>query len=842
MGLGGAASRFVRAGCRATFYRRLERRRLRRPTRGRKRSGGVSRLDTSVVLQLPGLDCPECARHIRVLLKGCAGVSSVETDFASGLVTAAGSFRAGELIKALGRHGYTAQVLERARGDTLLSVAGLGGPDDGRRLEQALLQRPGVTEVSVWLETGRARVVHTGPVADLLTAARSLGYPATLEWEEEQAPAGGPGLQVYLTGICGLALALAFLFGLHPLSRPLSLLAVAAGGYLPLRSAVVAVRSRLGLDINVLLLVAVAGAISLGELAEAGLVVFLFSAGHLLESYTLARTRRTLQALLELRPRHALVRRGLTELRLPVDEICTGDVVIVRPGERFPVDGRVVAGTGHVDESTITGEAMPVYKEAGAALYSGTINVEAALEVAASRRAQDSTLARIIHLVETAQASRAPAQRAIDRFARYYTPAVIAGAVMLAVIPPLVGGLPFGPWVYRALVLLLVSCPCALVISTPVAVVAAIGSAARRGVLIKGGAPLETAGRVRAVAFDKTGTLTWGRPSLTGYLAVGGSDETLLEVLAAVESRSTHPLARAALEAAAARGLQVRAVDHFVAVPGRGARGELDGQAVYVGSPRYLGGELGIDLSPLGDRLAYEQGQGRTVVLVGREGKLLGMAAFSDQLRPDCGRMLEKLRRQGVSHLVMLTGDGEAAASRVAGHLGLEYRAELLPEDKVQLVQELVARYGQVAMVGDGVNDAPALAAASIGLAMAGAGADVAMETADIALLGDNLMRVPYVLELGRETRRVMRQNIAASLVTKAVALTLVSPGWLTLWLAVLADTGVAMAVTLNAMRLMRVKVDLQQEVAKGGSLGRAGRLDAGVQLHGDTHRCGRVH
>lgn len=802
----------------------------------------MSRQDTSVVLQLTGLDCPACARHIQALLGACTGVTSVETDCASGLVTASGSFWAGELTKTLGRHGYRARVVERSRGDTLLSVSGLAGVDDARRLEQALLQQPDVTGVTVWAETGRARVVHTGPVADLLTTARSLGYPARVEWEEEKASSAGPGLQVYLTGAAGMALLSAFILGAHPLSRPLFLLAVATGGYLPLRSAVAAVRGRLGLDINVLLLVAVLGAISLGELAEAGLVVFLFSAGNLLESYTLARTRRTLHSLLELRPRHALVRRGPAELRLPVEEIHAGDVVIVRPGERFPVDGRVAAGCGHVDQATITGESMPVYKEPGAPVYSGTINVEAALEVEASRRAQDSTLSRIIHLVEAAQASKAPAQRAIDRFARYYTPAVIAAAVMLAVIPPLAGGLPFGPWVYRALVLLLVSCPCALVISTPVAVVAAIGSAARRGVLIKGGAPLEAAGRVRAVAFDKTGTLTWGRPSVVGYLAVGCSDETLWEVLAALESRSTHPLARAVLAEASARGLPVRSVDHFVAVPGRGARGELDGQRVYLGSPRYFTGELGIDLGPLTSRLDHEQAQGRTVVLVGREETLLGMAAFSDQLRPECGRMLEKLRRQGVSHLVMLTGDSAEAASRVAQELGLEYRAELLPEDKVRIVQELVARYGQVAMVGDGVNDAPALAAASVGVAMATAGADVAMETADIGLVGDHPMRVPYVLELGRQTRRVMRQNIAAALITKAAALTLVSPGWLTLWLAVIADTGVAIAVTLNAMRLMRVKVDLGQEVGKRASPGRAGREAARVQPHGGAHRCGRVH
>ncbi|MEW6522128.1 MAG: cation-translocating P-type ATPase [Bacillota bacterium] len=766
------------------------------------------------VLRVQELECPDCARRLRALVGTVPGVNSVEADFASGFLTVTGTSRSRELVATLRRHGYTAQVVHGTQGESVFSVTGLDCIDCGTRLERVLTGRPGVSAASVDLGSGLVRVVHTSPVTELLASIRSLGYDATLESDRQRPAPAGASARVYLTLVSGVALAVALLFGrAFPFVRLSYLVAVAAGGYFPLRAAVAALRGRLGMDINVLMTIAVTGAIILGELAEAATVVFLFSVGNLMESYTLARTRQSLQSLLELRPRDALVRRGDEEVRLPAEEINAGDVVIVRPGDRFPVDGHVILGGGHVDESTITGESMPVYKETGHPVYAGTINAEAALEVVASRMAQDSTLARIIHLVESAQSGKAPAQRAIDVFARYYTPAVIAGAVFLGLGPPLVGGLPLGPWVYRALALLVVSCPCALVISTPVAIVASIGSAARRGVLIKGGAHLEAAGRVRAVAFDKTGTLTRGRPSLVFVLGVNCPEEEVLEVLAAVESRSAHPLARASLEAAKNRGLSVRPVDGFVAVGGRGARGELDGQPVYVGSPSYFVEDLQVELGPLEGRIASLEDEGRTVVLVGRRGGVLGLAAFFDEVRPESSRAVAALRRQGIGELVMLTGDNPRAAATVARRLGLDYRARLLPEEKVKAVEELVARHGTVAMVGDGVNDAPALAAASVGMAMGSAGSDVAMETADIALIGDNPLRVPYALDLGKRTVRVIRQNILISLLTKALAVALVFPGWLTLWLAIVADTGTALAVTLNAMRLMGVRAEDEREV-----------------------------
>jgi len=559
------------------------------------------------------------------------------------------------------------------------------------------------------------------------------------------------------------------------------------------------------LDMNILMAVAVLGAVTLGELQEGAVVVFLFALGNALQANAMDKTRHSIRALMNLSPDKAMVRRMGLEMLLPVAMIRLGDTVIVRPGERIPMDGTVTAGNSSVDQAAITGESIPVIKAPGDDVYAGTINGRGALEIQVAHLAQYNKIARIIHLVEEAQAQRAPSQQLVDRFARYYTPIVIGLAVLIALFPPLFLDEPWHRWIYQAMALLLVACPCALVISAPVSIVSAIGGAARRGVLIKGGVYLEQAGSLSVIAFDKTGTLTQGQPQVTEIIDWSGNEDRLLTIAAAIESRSEHPLADAVLQSARRRGLPVPAVTDFEALVGQGARGSIDGEPYLVGNRRiFAGHDLPLDLE---SRLNELQNQGKSIILVGDQRKLLGLLAVADVVRPNSRKALESLRRHGIKKLVMLTGDNPATAAAIAGQTGVdEFSADLMPEDKVQAVRELLARHGKVAMVGDGVNDAPAMAIATVGIAMGTAGTDAALETADIALMGDDLSRLAYTIHLGRQTVRILKQNITFAVVVKVIIMLMALPGWLTLWLAVLGDMGTSLLVTLNGMRLMWIR------------------------------------
>jgi len=531
--------------------------------------------------------------------------------------------------------------------------------------------------------------------------------------------------------------------------------------------------------------------------------VFLFAVGNTLQTYTLEKTRRAIGSLLSLAPRQAVVKYGDAEKLVSVEDICPGAIVIVKPGERIPMDGEVMKGISSVDQAAITGESMPVEKTAGAPVYAGTINQEGSLEIRVTKLVKDSTLAKIMHLVEEAQAKKVPAQQFIEIFAAYYTPVVIFGAMALAIVPWLFFGQPFSPWFHRALILLVISCPCALVISTPVSVVAAIGSASRHGVLIKGGAHLDAIGKIKSLAFDKTGTLTYGRPTVTNIICFHPVTEAeLLAVAASLEKRSEHPVARAIV--AKAGTLSLKEVENFHALAGKGAWGTLDGQTYYIGNRR-LFQELGIDLTSherVMDNLA--QG-GKTLVLAGTAEILLGIIAVADTVKESGPLALEILRQRGIEAIVMLTGDSRQAADSVAEKFGIqEIYSELLPEDKVSLIHQLRRRYGSVAMVGDGVNDAPALAAANVGIAMGAVGADSALETADIALMTEDLGKLSYVINLGRNTLKIIKQNILFALVLKFAFILLTLGGLSNLWMAVFADTGAAVLVTLNGMRLAR--------------------------------------
>jgi Cd2+/Zn2+-exporting ATPase len=586
-------------------------------------------------------------------------------------------------------------------------------------------------------------------------------------------------------------------------ARALYLLAIVAGGRHVAPRAWLAFR-RLRPDMNLLMTIAVLGAIGIGEWFEAATVSFLFALSLALESWSVGRARRAVSALLDLAPPTARVRSRGKETIVPAGEVRPGSLFVVHPGERIPLDGRVAAGGSEVNQAPITGESAPVIREPGDEVFAGTINGHGTLEVESTRRAEDTTLARIIRMVEEAQSRRAPAEQWVERFARVYTPAVMALAALVMVVPPLAFGGDWGDWVYRALVLLVIGCPCALVISTPVSIVAGLAAAARHGVLVKGGLFLEIPARLEALAFDKTGTLTTGEPRVVEVVPLNGHGERdLLARAAALEARSGHPLARAIVGHARERGIEVRLPESFQILPGRGATARIDGKEVWLGSHRYLV-ERGQDSAEIRQRLDALSGAGRTAVVLGTGEHVCGVIAVADAVRAEARETVQALHGEGLK-LLMLTGDNQGTAAAIARETGIdEVRAELLPADKVAAVEELVGAYGRVAMVGDGVNDAPAMARATLGIAMGAAGSDAAIETADVALMADDLTRLPWLVRHSRRTLAVIRQNIGFSLAVKAAFVALTFAGAASIWAAIAADMGASLLVIGNGLRLLR--------------------------------------
>jgi Cd2+/Zn2+-exporting ATPase len=686
---------------------------------------------------------------------------------------------------------------------TVVSVEGMDCANCAATVEKQVLRLPGVHRATVNFAAGRLDAEHDPGLAleEIERAVRGAGYGVAKAGGDERPSFWRTprALLVFISALLfALGLALGFAGAPESARVGVYLAAIVVGGLPIFRAALDGLRARHA-DMNVLMSAATIGGAAIGEWAEAASVVVLFAAGNALQVYAIDRTRGAVRALAGLAPDEVLVRRGAAERLVAAEEVTVGETVIVRPGERLAVDGKIIEGETTVDESPVTGESTPVEKGPDDAVYSGSLNGSGGLVVSATREAKDSTLQRVARMVEEAQATRAPVEQFVDRFSRVYTPLVVAAAAVFAVVPPLLGG-EFGTWFYRALALLIIACPCALVISTPVTVVSGIGAASRRGILIKGGAALEAAGRLKALAFDKTGTLTEGRPIVSRVLTLtGGEEEDALALAAAIERRSEHPLAHAILSAAGERELP--RVANFRAVAGRGAEGEIGGSKYLVGSVR-LFEEQGIPLERAEAALARVEAAGETPVILGDEGGALAVFGLADAPRSDAKATLQTLRRTGVGELVMLTGDAEAPARRISKALGIDYRARLLPEQKVEAVRRLVAENGTAGMVGDGVNDAPALAASSVGFAMGAAGTDVALETADVALMQDDLTKLAGAVRLSRAAERIIKQNVFASLLIKGVFVLLAPFGLVTLWLAVLADMGTSIAVTLNGLRL----------------------------------------
>ncbi len=610
-------------------------------------------------------------------------------------------------------------------------------------------------------------------------------------------------LEPRLVAVTAVAIVLSFFTGQVGVptwaDAALGLIAYGAGGFYGVQTALRSLFVERKLDVDMLMVLAALGAAFIGSWREGAILLFLFSLSNVLQDYAIGRSRNAIKSLLKLYPETAKIKRGEDIQIVRFDAIQVGDVVLIEPGERIPVDGRVVAGYSAVDESPITGESIPVEKGEGMAVFAGTLNGQGALDVEATKSARDNTLARIIQLVENAQENQAPTERFLEKFEQFYAAFILLAIALIIVIPPLAFDVDFDPNFYRAMVLMTVASPCALIISVPASFISAIASSARMGVLFKGGAYLEQMAGVKLIAFDKTGTLTRGKPDVTAVVPYGVARAELLQVAAAIEARSEHPLAKAIVSYAERQGISAAPVTDFAALMGRGVSATLEGVTIHAGSATYLNESF-----PLPDDLAIQeadlQNAGNTVIGVIRGGMWLGLIGLADQVRPEAAQVIAQLHQQGVG-VAMLTGDNPRVAAAIAAQVGLDrIHAGLLPEDKVRVIQALQAEFGVVAMVGDGVNDAPALATAHLGIAMGAAGTDVALETADVVLMGDKLELIPQAIALSKQARRVVWQNITFSL---AVIVMLVAGALLIdlpLPLGVLGHEGSTVIVVLNGL------------------------------------------
>jgi Zn2+/Cd2+-exporting ATPase len=710
----------------------------------------AQRPDDILKMQVEGMDCGACALKIENALKRLPGVSNIAANYSAELL----SFQIDEARTSR----KTVEDKIRALGYTPRPLAGAASVAEAEQQAPEATDRP-------WWQTRKGHLVIS----------------------------------------TGLLLAMAYAVSLirSDLSYWAYLVAALVGMLSIVRRAIVGALSGTPFTIETLMTVAGVGAIAIGAAEEAAVVVFLFAVGELLENVAAGRSRAGIKALLDLVPRTALREENGDVHEVRVEQLAVGDIVLVRPGDRVPSDGEIIEGQSELDEAPVTGESAPVPKSAGSAVFAGSINTSSSIRVRTTHTAADNTIARIIHLVEVAQGSKAPTARFIDRFAVYYTPVAMIVAALIIVIPPLLAGGDWSTWIYRGLATLLIACPCALVISTPAAIASGLAAGARRGLLVKGGAALELLGKIKRMAFDKTGTLTVGKPQVTDVVAIESTEDDVLAKAAAVENGSSHPLGLAIVAAAKARNLTIpNAFGGSTAVPGKAVVARLKEGFMSVGSPRYAA-EIGAMPKQADARVEALEAEGKTVVVLIANKQPIGLIALRDEPRADAKDGIRRLKELGVQPL-MLTGDNRLTGSAIAAALGLEAKTELLPDDKLATITEMKAN-GPVAMIGDGINDAPALAAASVGIAM-GSGTDVALETADAALLKDRVVGVAELIELSRATLANIWQNIAIALGLKAVFLVTTLLGVTTLWMAILADTGATVLVTANALRLLRFR------------------------------------
>jgi len=713
------------------------------------------------------------------------------------------------VVRVVEKLGHQVEADDKTK-SAVLRIEGMDCEDEVAVLEKKMKSLKGLESFQVELISEVLRVRYDPgllSVQEIIKSVAETGMKAKLEREKIKGKAWWRDPRILSLFTCGVCTALAFALekiGIALTSTILYALAVAVGGYYPARLGLAALRT-LTLNIRTLMVAGALGAIALDLWEEAAILVFIYSLGDVLEAYAVDRARGALRALLELMPKEAVVRRNGEELTLPVEEVQLGETVIIRPGEKIPLDGRVLSGSSAVDEAPITGEPIPLVKEKGAEVFAGTLNQRGVLEVEVTKLSQDTTLARVIHAVEEAQAKKSSFQRFGETFGRIYTPAMFVLALVVMAIPVLFFRGLWSEWFYRGLVVLVVSCSCGIALSIPVAVVAAIGNAARNGILFKGGVHLEGAATIEAIAFDKTGTLTIGRPQVTDILPVGkyGRQE-ILGLAASLEARSEHPLGEAIVRKAREEEIPFTSVEAFEALIGLGVRGRIKGEDFFLGGTR-LFMERQIHVEAIQSRISVLEEQGKTTMLLGKGTEVLAIIAIADQLRSEAKEAIRQLKEMGIKKVVMLTGDNAGTAQAIAREAGVDaYFARLLPDDKVAEVKKLRSEIGRIAMVGDGINDAPAMAASDIGIAMGAAGTDIALETADIALMADDLAKLPAVFSLSRRTVKNIRQNIIISLAVIAFLVPAALAGWIGMVPGLLINEAGGLAVIMNGLRLLK--------------------------------------
>ncbi|MGG3267697.1 heavy metal translocating P-type ATPase [Priestia aryabhattai] len=770
-----------------------------------------SDIEETAEYRVYGMDCPSCAATIEKSLKTLNDIQHVAINYNTGkLQVAAASESALSLIpNSVERLGFSIEPIQSNKKMKTYLIEGMDCAACANTIVNHLKTVPAVKDVRVNFSTGKAQIEHDNEADDIIKEVSKAGYTATLVTSSRQ-PAesrhhkGKNGPIIF----SGILIALGFI-GSHTgiasyMTTVLYAIAMIVSGYKPAKSAYYGIKSR-SLDMNVLMTVAALGAAVIGEWLEGATVVWLFALGVALQTRSIEQTRNSIRGLMDLAPSEAWVKENGQLIKKAAEDISIGSTIVVKPGDRIPLDGEIINGESSINQAPITGESIPVDKVMGDAVYAGTINESGSLEIKVTKLVEDTTIAKIIHLVEEAQEKKAPTQAFVDKFATIYTPIVFILALFIMVIPPLFDG-AWSEWFYKGLELLVVACPCALVISTPVAIVSAIGNAAKNGVLIKGGTFLEKAGAINAIAFDKTGTLTEGKPAVSEVVSLAAEENQLLAITKTLEDYSNHPIARAIVDYTAEKKVVSLQGSNFKILTGKGVQATIQDTVYYAGNAK-LFSDLGTPLTHCWSQIEKLQNEGKTIIIVGTAKSVLGIISVADTIRHTTISALESLKQNGMQQIVMLTGDNEGTAKMIASQSRVDlYFADLLPEDKVKAIQQLQHEGYQTAMVGDGINDAPALATADLGIAMGGAGTDTAMETADIVLMADNLEKLPHTMKLSRKALAVIKQNIWFSIIVKVIALAFIFPGWLTLWIAVLSDTGAALLVILNSLRLLKMK------------------------------------
>lgn len=694
-------------------------------------------------------------------------------------------------------------------------IEGLSCANCAGKFEKNVKQLPGVTNATVNFGASKISVEGQTTIEELEEAG---AFENLIIRNDQENPEQVRSKESFIKRNIALIISLGFILVAvisqlslgedHLLTKALYILAIIIGGY-DLFKEGFSDLIKLDFSMESLMTIAIIGAAFIGEWAEGSIVVILFAISEALERFSMDKARQSIRSLMDIAPKEALIRRNNVEQLISVDKIDIDDIMIIKPGQKIAMDGLVINGHSSVNQAAITGESVPVEKQLDDEVFAGTLNEEGVLEVRVTKKVTDTTIAKIIHLVEEAQGERAPAQAFVDKFAKYYTPFIIIMALMIVVVPPLFFGGDWNKWLYQGLSILVVGCPCSLVISTPVSIVSAIGNAAKNGVLVKGGVYLEEIGHLRAIAFDKTGTLTKGKPVVTDFITTS-SDTGInyLSIISSLESLSQHPLASAILNEADKTNVDYKSIqiEDFQSITGKGLTGIYQNIRYYIGNPKLFSASV-IEETAVKVQYRQFQEQGKTAMYFGTDEQILGVIAVADEVRDSSADVISELHKLSIEHTIMLTGDNTKTAESIGRQLGVtEIKGDLMPQEKLDSIKALRTTYNKVAMVGDGINDAPALAASTVGIAMGGAGTDTALETADVALMGDDLQKLPFIVRLSRQTLKVIKQNITFSLGIKLLALLLVIPGWLTLWIAIVADMGATLLVTLNGLRLMKVK------------------------------------